>query len=86
MTSTADDLSASTTLGEYLSENRYGEAFINHYLLPMGSAIWSASIDGMTDFPLLFFIRFFKNHGLLSVNNRPQWHVSRVDRGLISSR
>jgi len=68
-------LSASTTLGEYLSENLYGEAFIHHYLLPMGSAIWSASIDGMTDFPLLFFIRFFKNHGLLSVNNRPQWHV-----------
>jgi predicted NAD/FAD-binding protein len=68
-------LSATTTLGEYLAENRYGEAFIHHYLLPMGSAIWSASIDGMTDFPILFFIRFFRNHGLLSVSNRPQWHV-----------
>jgi predicted NAD/FAD-binding protein len=41
----------------------------------MGSAIWSASIDGMNDFPLLFFIRFFRNHGLLSVNDRPQWRV-----------
>ncbi len=71
----AGRLSASTTLGEYLVQNGYGEAFINHYLLPMGSAIWSASIDGMTEFPLLFFIRFFKNHGLLSVNNRPQWRV-----------
>jgi predicted NAD/FAD-binding protein len=71
----AGRLSASTTLGEYLEQNGYGEAFINHYLLPMGSAIWSASIDGMTEFPLLFFIRFFKNHGLLSVNNRPQWRV-----------
>jgi predicted NAD/FAD-binding protein len=68
-------LSAATTLGEYLVANRYGESFIHHYLLPMGSAIWSASIDGMVDFPLLFFIRFFNNHGLLSVNNRPQWHV-----------
>ena len=68
-------LSATTTLGEYLVENGYGKAFIQHYLLPMGSAIWSAAIDGMADFPLLFFIRFFKNHGLLSVNNRPQWHV-----------
>ncbi|MCG6889732.1 MAG: FAD-dependent oxidoreductase [Gammaproteobacteria bacterium] len=68
-------LSATTTLGEYLVANRYGKEFIHHYLLPMGSAIWSASIDGMVDFPLLFFIRFFKNHGLLSVNNRPQWHV-----------
>jgi len=68
-------LSADTRLGDYLAANRYGDAFIHHYLLPMGSAIWSASIDGMNDFPLLFFIRFFKNHGLLSVNDRPQWRV-----------
>jgi predicted NAD/FAD-binding protein len=69
------NLAADTTLGEYLAVNRYRDAFIHHYLLPMGSAIWSASIDGMNDFPLLFFIRFFKNHGLLSVNDRPQWRV-----------
>ena len=68
-------LSSSTTLGEYLAANRYGRAFIDKYLLPMGCAIWSASTRRMVDFPLLFFIRFFKNHGLLSVNNRPQWHV-----------
>ena len=41
----------------------------------MGCAIWSASTRCMLDFPLLFFVRFFKNHGLLSVNDRPQWHV-----------
>ncbi len=69
------DLAAGTTLGEYLEANGYGESFIHHYLLPMGSAIWSASIDGMSRFPLLFFVRFFKNHGLLSLNNRPQWYV-----------
>jgi predicted NAD/FAD-binding protein len=68
-------LSATTTLGDYLRDNDYGENFIHQYLLPMGSAIWSASIDGMDNFPLLFFIRFFKNHGLLSVSDRPQWHV-----------
>ncbi len=68
-------LSATTTLGDYLRDNGYGENFIQQYLLPMGSAIWSASIDGMDNFPLLFFIRFFKNHGLLSVSDRPQWHV-----------
>ena len=68
-------LSAETTLGEYLAGNGYGENFIHHYLLPMGSAIWSASIDAMNDFPLLFLIRFFRNHGLLSVNDRPQWRV-----------
>jgi len=64
-----------TTLGEYLKSNNYSEEFANHYLIPMGSAIWSASTKTMFDFPLLFFVRFFKNHGLLSVNDRPQWRV-----------
>ncbi len=68
-------ISPATTLGEYLDDNRYGEGFIFQYLLPMGCAIWSASTESMLDFPLLFFTRFFKNHGLLSVNDRPQWHV-----------
>jgi predicted NAD/FAD-binding protein len=66
-----------TTLGEYLASNRYGEAFIYQYMLPMGCAIWSASTDRMVDFPLRFFVQFFKNHGLLSVSDRPQWRVIR---------
>lgn len=69
------DISQATTLGEYLSANQYGEAFIYQYILPMGCAIWSASTDRMIDFPLRFFVQFFKSHGLLSVNNRPQWRV-----------
>lgn len=63
------------TLREYLKSNKYGKKFISHYLVPMGSAIWSSTLDEVLDFPLVFFVRFFKNHGLLSVNNRPQWHV-----------
>lgn len=63
------------TLGEYLRRQRYGEAFIRQYLVPMGSAIWSADTPAMLDFPLQFFIRFFRNHGLLNIFNRPQWHV-----------
>lgn len=63
------------TLGEYLAKQGYGDMFASHYLIPMGSAIWSATLQEMMQFPLLFFVRFFKNHGLLSVNNRPQWHV-----------
>lgn len=63
------------TLGEYLKSNRYSEAFIYQYVLPMGCAIWSASTDRMTELPIRFFIEFFKNHGLLSVKNRPQWRV-----------
>ncbi|MYL22840.1 FAD-dependent oxidoreductase [Halomonas alkaliantarctica] len=68
-------LPAGTTLGEYLDRNRYGEAFQRRYLLPMGAAIWSASIDDLRAFPLTFFVRFFRNHGLLSISNRPQWYT-----------
>ncbi len=68
-------VSAHISLGEYLRERNYSVEFIEDYLIPMGSAIWSASHATMMSFPLVFFIRFFKNHGLLSVTNRPQWRV-----------
>ncbi|EPL08567.1 NAD(P)/FAD-dependent oxidoreductase [Pseudomonas sp. CF161] len=64
-----------TTLGDYLRDQGYGERFIQHYIVPMGAAIWSMSLVEMRGFPLQFFVRFFKNHGLLSVSNRPQWCV-----------
>lgn len=71
----ADKIDKAMTLREYLQANKYSEAFKDNYLVPMGAAIWSAGVDSMLDFPLLFFVRFFKNHGLLSVRNRPQWRV-----------
>ncbi len=64
-----------TTLGDYLQSRGYGQRFIEHYIVPMGAAIWSMSLADMLAFPLQFFVRFFKNHGLLSVSNRPQWCV-----------
>ena len=68
-------IDASTTLGDYIQANRYGQRFIDHYIVPMGSAIWSMSRADMLHFPLEFFVRFCRNHGLLSVNQRPQWRV-----------
>lgn len=68
-------INETTTLGEYLREHNYGDAFINQYIVPMGAAIWSMSLGDMLNFPLQFFIHFFNNHGLLSVSNRPQWCV-----------
>lgn len=68
-------ISADTTLGQYLDSNGYGRRFIEHYIVPMGSAIWSMSLADMLGFPLQFFVRFCKNHGLLSVSDRPQWQV-----------
>lgn len=66
---------AGLSLGEYLAAGRYGDGFMLDYLLPMGAAIWSTPLAGMTDFPAETFARFFKNHGLLSVNDRPQWYT-----------
>ncbi len=68
-------ITAQTTLGDYLRSQHYGQRFIDHYIVPMGAAIWSMSLQDMLGFPLQFFVRFFKNHGLLSVTNRPQWYV-----------
>ena len=68
-------ISADMTLGDYLEAKGYGPRFILQYIVPMGAAIWSMSLVDMLKFPLQFFVRFFKNHGLLSVNNRPQWCV-----------
>ncbi|WP_439886252.1 NAD(P)/FAD-dependent oxidoreductase [Pseudomonas sp. MBLB4123] len=68
-------LDAHVTLGHYLQQGGYGSRFIEHYIVPMGAAIWSMSLAEMLHFPLQFFVRFFKNHGLLSVSDRPQWRV-----------
>jgi uncharacterized protein len=71
----AGRMDAHVTLGHYLRQGGYGSRFIEHYIVPMGAAIWSMSLAEMLDFPLQFFVRFFKNHGLLSVSDRPQWRV-----------
>ena len=63
------------TLGTYLEKNRYSDGFRRDYLIAMGSAIWSSDCDSMLDFPVHFFVRFFRTHGLLSIRHRPQWHV-----------
>lgn len=75
----AQRIDPDTTLGSYLERQGYGQRFVAHYIVPMGSAIWSMSRRDMLAFPLRFFVTFCRNHGLLSVNDRPQWRV--VDGG-----
>jgi predicted NAD/FAD-binding protein len=70
-----DTIPEGLTLGDFVKEHNYGDHFVNHYVVPMGAAIWSASVDVMMEFPLQFFLKFFNNHGMLSVDNRPQWRV-----------
>lgn len=59
------------TLGKYIE--KFGDAFKQRYILPMGGAIWSTPTDEMNKFPARTFITFFKNHGLLGVNTHHQW-------------
>jgi predicted NAD/FAD-binding protein len=63
------------SLGAYLDRNGYGRGFIEDHILPMGAAIWSASVDAMREFPARSFIRFFVNHGLLRLTDRPAWRT-----------
>ena len=66
---------AAMTLGQYLDLFGYSNVFRDLYLVPMGAAIWSSNTAMMLNFPLQFFVRFFRNHGLLNIKNRPQWRV-----------
>lgn len=77
---TRADLEAGTlddtqTLGDYLDRHGFSRYFRNYYIVPMGSAIWSAPEVVLEQFPVRFFLQFFNNHGMLSVDDRPQWRV-----------
>lgn len=63
------------TLGDYLDNNGYSHAFQFDHLLPEAAAIWSSSVKHMRDYPACAFVRFFDNHGLLKLRNRPRWRT-----------
>ena len=63
------------TLGDFLESRRFSDGFIHRYLFPMASAIWSASLDAIRSFPAATLVRFFDNHGLLSLTKQPTWRV-----------
>lgn len=63
------------TLADFLAPRGYGREFIEHYLIPIGAAVWSADPRGMLGFPARTFLRFFENHGFLQVRDLPQWRT-----------
>ncbi len=71
------DFKQEIILGNFLAQGRYSPQFINDYLIPMGAAIWSTDPARMLAFPARFFVQFFHNHGMLSVDQRPQWRAIR---------
>jgi len=62
-------------LGDYLKKEKLSKEFIDYHLIPMVSAIWSMPPHEATQMPLKFFIKFFQNHGLFKIKNRPQWYT-----------
>jgi predicted NAD/FAD-binding protein len=79
------------TLGQFLEHGRYSESFVRHFILPLGGAIWSAPLGELRLFPALSFLRFFANHGWLSLTDAPKWwtveggsrsYVDAIARGL----
>ena len=73
--STGLGLDVSITLGTYLRSENYSNEFINYFIIPMGAAIWSTPANKVLDMPAYFFIKFFYNHGMLEIINRPKWWV-----------
>ena len=63
------------TLGDYLKQNKHSREFIDYHLIPMVSAIWSMPPYEANQMPYKFFLKFFQNHGLFKLKNRPQWYT-----------
>ena len=63
------------TLNEYIEEQKLSEYFVNYHILPMVSAIWSMEPSKAKQMPLSFFMKFFQNHGLFKIKDRPQWYT-----------
>ena len=61
------------TISNFLDRNRFSQSFRENYFLPMIGAIWSCSVEQMLAFPIQTMVRFCHNHGLLQIQNRPQW-------------
>ena len=75
-----------TTLGDYLRKENLSKEFINFHLIPMVSAIWSMPPSAASQMPLRFFLKFFQNHGLFKLKNRPQWYtVSNRSRAYVQN-
>ena len=73
------------TLGEYLEKNKLSKSFIDYHLIPMVSAIWSMPPYEASKMPIKFFLKFFQNHGLFKIKNRPEWYtVSNRSRNYVN--
>jgi predicted NAD/FAD-binding protein len=61
------------TLADFLAGKSYSRAFVQHFIIPMGEAVWSSDPVTFNEFPARYFAQFFKNHGFLNIKDQPQW-------------
>jgi predicted NAD/FAD-binding protein len=62
-------------LGDYIERRGYGSDFMDFYLVPMSSAVWSTPADQMREFPATTLLRFFHNHGFLGLHTQHPWQT-----------
>jgi uncharacterized protein len=67
--------SGDVSLGRWLAEQRFSEAFVQRLIVPQASAVWSADPQQMRSFPARFLVEFFDNHGMLGLTGRPRWRT-----------
>jgi predicted NAD/FAD-binding protein len=63
------------SLGDWLRERRFSPAFVERLIVPQVSAVWSSDPGEMWRFPASFLFRFFHNHGMLGLRDRPAWRT-----------
>ena len=63
------------SLGDWLGELGYSRAFVDRLIVPQAAAVWSADPAQMWRFPARFLVRFFEQHGMLSLTGRPKWRT-----------
>lgn len=69
------ELGPRATVRDLADSGRFSRAMLEYYFLPMAASIWSAPREALLDFPAIFVLRFFENHGMLALRERPQWRT-----------
>lgn len=71
----ADERAGDVTLGAFLAVGGYSRYFVEHFMLPVVSAVWSAGETVSMAYPARYLFTFLDHHGLLSVGDSPQWRT-----------
>lgn len=71
----ADGGEAGPTLGEFLDRHGFSPYFVQHFAIPLVSAVWSCAPGTALEYPARYLFRFLEHHGMLSVSGSPVWRT-----------